>query len=670
LGVLTVHIPALAARALAPGLFPLRLQLYDPLTQIPADVMVFHVLVPLVTLEHERMRAWLRRGLRGWLGLVGRPLGLVEYLLLAAEGEGELEAQQQRQQQQQLRRRAAPPAEVVAVAGEQPGAAGGGEAQVGESVAAADEAAATAESHRQLAEAAGPSTATVAAADGAGSSSAVVAVSDSLQQSQQQQQPKKQPKRLPWRPWRRRTKAVQQQEQQQQQNEGASDAPAMQEDQPAEVADASEGAPLLQQQRLDEEEQQRRQEAEQPEQLQPQPQPQEPEGINQPQTQTPPTPPPTVEWFQQQPTFPLKLVGLGAIWAATVITMHCAALVLPIAAGRGLFAAAGLVVKNDLFAGTIGALTLWGAATLAVSAARATSLRGVRTAAAAAARWVLLAAKVAVLVVLWLGVVATLLGVLFELILLPLRLPPNQTALLFLYQDWTLGVLALKLWHMFAVVRARDPRNNRPPVGANAAAAGGNAAAVAAGGNAAPVEDDSWHVHFEALQAQGLRDLDFSRALRRVVLPVLSGLLTALAAPFVLTRGVLPLLGLPAAALQLCNLYGYAACHGAYVAFLASSRLRAALHDLHNVIRDDRYLLGRRLNNFAAHGPQQPSGGGGGGGGLVAAAAADGAEAAGAEAAVGAGEGGEAVVAVPPAVQPPAEWQPPADFAAIQWPRR
>jgi hypothetical protein len=42
-----------------------------------------------------------------------------------------------------------------------------------------------------------------------------------------------------------------------------------------------------------------------------------------------------------------------------------------------------------------------------------------------------------------LGVVATLLGMLCEMVLMPLRLPPNQTALIYLYQDWTMGVLAL-----------------------------------------------------------------------------------------------------------------------------------------------------------------------------------------------------------------------------------
>ena len=53
---------------------------------------------------------------------------------------------------------------------------------------------------------------------------------------------------------------------------------------------------------------------------------------------------------------------------------------------------------------------------------------------AAAGRWLLLAGQCVVLLVLWLGVAATMLGVLCELVLLPLRLPPNQTALIYLYQ--------------------------------------------------------------------------------------------------------------------------------------------------------------------------------------------------------------------------------------------
>jgi hypothetical protein len=406
------------------------------------------------------------------------------------------------------------------------------------------------------------------------------------------------------------------------------------------AADAAEdeAAPLLQPRALQHQEQQQQQQQQEPRLRLRGRQPAAPAAA--------PPPPPPVEWYQQRPAYPLQLLALGAAWAASVVAAHCALFVLPVAAGRALFSAAGLPAGNDLLAAALGGLALWGAAAGAGGAARAAGLRGLRAAALAAGRWAVVGAKVVALAVLWLGVVATLLGVLFELVLLPLRLPANQTALLYLYQDWTMGVLALKLWHMLAAIRGRD-------------AANGGGARGGGGGGAAAADGAPWHAHLEALQAQGVRDLDFGRALRRVVLPVLSGLLTALAVPFVVTRGLLPLLGLPAPALQAANLYGYAACHGAYLVYLAGARLRRALRELHNAIRDDRYLLGRRLNNFAAHGGGDAGGVGvGEGGGGAAGAQEEGAGArvdagltqgeggVGAEGAAGQGAGAAPAVAV------------------------
>lgn len=53
--------------------------------------------------------------------------------------------------------------------------------------------------------------------------------------------------------------------------------------------------------------------------------------------------------------------------------------------------------------------------------------------------------KASVLLVLWLGVVSLLLGLLLDLVVLPFRAPPNTTPLLFLYQDYCMGLLALKV---------------------------------------------------------------------------------------------------------------------------------------------------------------------------------------------------------------------------------
>lgn len=200
------------------------------------------------------------------------------------------------------------------------------------------------------------------------------------------------------------------------------------------------------------------------------------------------------------------------------------------------------------------------------------NLRNVRAMFGAAWRWTVLFAKCTTLVALWLGVVATMLGMLCELVLLPLRLPPNQTALIYLYQDWTMGVLALKLWHLIVMVAPRR--------------------------EGVALAEDSWQAHFDALQHDGIRNLNFHRALTKIVLPVLVHLATSLAVPYIISRGILPLFGLPAIALQYANLYSYQVCHVIYLAYLGSRRLRKLLVDLHNAIRDDRYLVGRELNNF------------------------------------------------------------------------
>jgi hypothetical protein len=135
-----------------------------------------------------------------------------------------------------------------------------------------------------------------------------------------------------------------------------------------------------------------------------------------------------------------------------------------------------------------------------------------------------------------------------------------------------MGVLALKLWHLLVMVAPR--RDGQPP------------------------PEDSWQAHFEALQNDGLRNLNFTRTMHGILLPVMTQLATALAVPYVITRGALPWLGLPAHVLQYANLYGHQVYHGLYVLYLGLRKMRKAAVELHNAIRDDRYLVGKELNNF------------------------------------------------------------------------
>ncbi len=55
LAVVCIHVPIRAATVLAPALFPLRLKLVDALAELPADLLLFHVCLPL-TLPHLHLR--------------------------------------------------------------------------------------------------------------------------------------------------------------------------------------------------------------------------------------------------------------------------------------------------------------------------------------------------------------------------------------------------------------------------------------------------------------------------------------------------------------------------------------------------------------------------------------------------------------------------------------
>lgn len=55
LSVFLVHAPIRLGLVMAPGLFPLRLRLADALAELPADLLLFHVCLPLA-LPHINLR--------------------------------------------------------------------------------------------------------------------------------------------------------------------------------------------------------------------------------------------------------------------------------------------------------------------------------------------------------------------------------------------------------------------------------------------------------------------------------------------------------------------------------------------------------------------------------------------------------------------------------------
>nr|GEV91828.1 probable E3 ubiquitin ligase SUD1 isoform X2 [Tanacetum cinerariifolium] len=75
-------------------------------------------------------------------------------------------------------------------------------------------------------------------------------------------------------------------------------------------------------------------------------------------------------------------------------------------------------------------------------------------------------------------------------------------------------------------------------------------------------------------------------------------LLTALCIPYVLARGVFPVLGYPLVVNSAVYRFAWLGCLGFSLLCFCAKRFHVWFTNLHNSIRDDRYLIGRRLHNF------------------------------------------------------------------------
>lgn len=114
----------------------------------------------------------------------------------------------------------------------------------------------------------------------------------------------------------------------------------------------------------------------------------------------------------------------------------------------------------------------------------------------------------------------------------------------------------------------------------------------------APLVDESWRVKLERVREDGFSGLRGFWVLREIVIPIISKLLTALCVPYVFSRGLFPVLGYPLIVNSAVYRFSWLACLLFSVAWFCAKRFHVWFTNLHNSIRDDRYLIGRRLHNF------------------------------------------------------------------------
>ncbi|XP_023879300.1 probable E3 ubiquitin ligase SUD1 isoform X1 [Quercus suber] len=274
--------------------------------------------------------------------------------------------------------------------------------------------------------------------------------------------------------------------------------------------------------------------------------------------------------------FVLRIVLLLVVAWITLLIFNSTLIVVPISIGRAIFNVIPLLpithgIKcNDLYAFIIGSYLIW----TAVAGARY-CIEHIRTKRAKVLlgqiwKWCGIVTKSCALLSIWIFVIPVLIGLLFELlVIVPMRVPVDESPVFLLYQDWALGLIFLKIWTRLVMLD-----------------------------HMMPLVDESWRTKFERVREDGFSRLQGLWVLREIVFPIIMKLLTALCVPYVLARGVFPVLGYPLIVNSAVYRFAWLGCLCISVLCFCAKRFHVWFTNLHNSIRDDRYLIGRRLHNF------------------------------------------------------------------------
>ena len=114
----------------------------------------------------------------------------------------------------------------------------------------------------------------------------------------------------------------------------------------------------------------------------------------------------------------------------------------------------------------------------------------------------------------------------------------------------------------------------------------------------APLVDEQWRAKLERVREDGFSGLRGLWVLKEVVGPIVVKLLTALCVPYVFARGVFPLLGYPLVVNSAVYRFAWLSCLVLLLLAFCAKRFRIWFTNLHDAIRDDRYLVGRRLHDY------------------------------------------------------------------------
>ncbi|CAH8259615.1 unnamed protein product [Arabidopsis lyrata] len=269
----------------------------------------------------------------------------------------------------------------------------------------------------------------------------------------------------------------------------------------------------------------------------------------------------------------LPRIALMLVLAAlSLFLMSTAFMALPILAGRVFSGSLSFIMlrfgikHDDLFAFWIGCYVLR-AIYVSTCFAFDHTRRG-RTDLLLKYIWIRI--RIGLFFSIWISVIPGLLGLLIDLmIIIPSRVPLNESPVYFLIQDWLIGVVLLHIWTFLTML---TPINW--------------------------LATKAWRLKFERIRNVGINRLPSMWLLGDVIGSIINTLVTTLSIPYLLAKALFPLLGFS----QSINLAVERCIWPALLAMITVWFMAKLTRDLiiylHQLVFNERYLVGERVDNL------------------------------------------------------------------------
>lgn len=119
--------------------------------------------------------------------------------------------------------------------------------------------------------------------------------------------------------------------------------------------------------------------------------------------------------------------------------------------------------------------------------------------------------------------------------------------------------------------------------------------------------DRSWLAKFEQVLNHGLSQQPVLRLFQEILIPMITRVLIALCVPYMFARQVLTVLGYPLVVNSGIHRYLWPGCFAFSIIWFCVKVICVGVIHLHNSIRDDRYRVGERLQDYGEDVREKPN---------------------------------------------------------------